>query len=141
MTMSLRTYSELITLNSFEERFNYLKLNGNVGLDTFGYDRYLNQALYRSKEWKDTRNIVILRDGGCDLAFPGHDIFDKRRVIIHHMNPITPQMIIDRDPVIFNPEFLITTIHRTHNAIHYGDEEQIQKGPIVRSANDTCPWK
>lgn len=139
--MSIRTYSKLISLNSFEDRFDYLKLDGIVGSETFGYDRYLNQALYKSKEWKKVRNYVISRDMACDLAMEGHEIYDMGFVRIHHMNPITREMIINRDPIIFDPEFLITTILRTHNAIHFGDSDQLQKEPIIRTANDTCPWK
>lgn len=138
---TIKTYSELITYNSFEDRFNYLKLDGQVGASTFGYDRYLNQIFYKSYEWQQVRNKVILRDFACDLGIEGYDIFDKRRIIIHHLNPISVEQIQNRDPMIFDPEFLITTTHRTHNAIHYGDENQIAKGPIIRSANDTCPWK
>lgn len=139
--MITRTYSELITFDSFEDRFNYLKLDGTVGDQTFGFDRYLNQILYRSPEWKDIRRVVILRDNGCDLAMDGHDILDSRRVIIHHMNPITPEMIERRDKMIFDPEFLITTILRTHNAIHYGDSDLLIDKPIVRSKDDTCLWR
>lgn len=139
--MIIRRYSELIKFNTFEERFNYLRLDGNVADFTFGSERYLNQILYSSRDWKDVRKIVILRDNACDLAIDGHDIYDKRRILIHHMNPITKEMIIRRDPMIFDPEFLITTIHRTHNAIHYGDEDQLDKDPIVRQKDDTCLWR
>lgn len=139
--MITRSYSELILLKSFEERFEYLSLDGHVGIDTFGFDRYLNQALYKSDVWKKTRQNVILRDSGCDLGIPGYEIFDKRRIIIHHMNPITPELIEQRNPIIFDPEYLITTVLRTHNAIHYGDKSNIVTGPIVRTMNDTCPWK
>lgn len=139
--MSIRTYSELMLFNTYEERYNYLKLDGQVGASTFGFDRYLNQIFYRSPEWKRIRRDVIIRDNACDLGVEGRDIFDKRFIIIHHMNPISIDQIKDRDPAIFNPEFLITTILRTHNAIHYGDVDQLIKDPIVRQANDTCPWK
>ena len=139
--MMIRTYSDLIKYNSFEDRFNYLKLDGHVGTTTFGYDRYLNQIFYKSNEWKKVRNHIILRDNACDLGVEGYDIFDKRRIIIHHLNPISIEQIEKRDPKIFDPEFLIVTTHRTHNAIHYGDEQQIIKGPIIRELNDTCPWK
>lgn len=139
--MKIKTYSELITFDTFEERFRYLQLNGSVGATTFGYDRYLNQVFYKSREWKSVRNLVILRDNACDLGVDGYDIFERSKIIIHHMNVITMEQIQNRDPMIFDPELLITTTHRTHNAIHYGDEEQISKGPIVRVANDTCPWK
>lgn len=140
-TTITKSYSELIQFNTFEERYRYLKLDGILGEITFGYDRYLNQVLYTSAEWKRTRNEVILRDNACDLAFPGHDIYARKYVIIHHMNPITKEMILNRDPLIFEPEYLITTTLRTHNAIHYGDENQISHDPIVRTANDTVPWK
>lgn len=139
--MIIRTYSEMILLDSFEERFDYLKLDGSVGVSTFGFDRYLNQALYRSPEWKKTRQLVILRDNGCDLSMPGYEIYDKRRIIIHHMNPISVEQIEKRDPDIFNPEYLITTVLRTHNALHYGDAEQVAYNNFERSSNDTCPWK
>lgn len=139
--MSIRTYSELMLFDTYEERYNYLKLDGQVGASTFGFDRYLNQIFYRSPEWKRIRRDVIIRDNACDLGVEGRDIFDKRFIIIHHMNPISIDQIKDRDPAIFNPEFLITTILRTHNAIHYGDVDQLIKDPIVRQANDTCPWK
>lgn len=137
--MSIKTYSELITLPTFEERFNYLKLEGAVGESTFGFDRYLNQNLYRSQEWKSVRNKVIIRDNGCDLACEGYEIYGK--VLIHHINPITVEDIINRNPIIFDLENLITTVHNTHNAIHYGDENLLIKGPIERTKNDTIPWK
>lgn len=137
--MSIKTYSELITLPTFEERFNYLKLGGTVGESTFGFDRYLNQNLYKSQEWKSVRNKVIIRDNGCDLACEGYEIYGK--VLIHHINPITAEDIINRNPIIFDLENLITTVHNTHNAIHYGDENLLIKGPIERIKNDTIPWK
>ena len=137
--MSIKTYSELITLPTFEERFNYLKLGGTVGKSTFGFDRYLNQNLYKSQEWKSVRNKVIIRDNGCDLACEGYEIYGK--VLIHHINPITAEDIINRNPIIFDLENLITTVHNTHNAIHYGDENLLIKGLIERTKNDTIPWK
>lgn len=137
--MSIKTYSELITLPTFEERFNYLKLGGTVGESTFGFDRCLNQNLYKSQEWKSVRNKVIIRDNGCDLACEGYEIYEK--VLIHHINPITVEDIINRNPIIFDLENLITTVHNTHNAIHYGDENLLIKGPIERTKNDTIPWK
>lgn len=136
---SIRTYSELIELSSFEDRYNYLKLDGQVGEDTFGFDRYLNQAFYRSKEWKRLRDKIILRDNGCDLGVEGREIYG--RVIIHHMNPISVHDIQDATEYLLNPEYLISTTHVTHNAIHYGDERLLITGPIIRSKNDTCPWK
>lgn len=135
----MRTYTELITFPTFEERFNYLKLDGKIGEETFGFDRYLNQVLYRSSEWKTLRRDMILRDNGCDLGLNGHEIFG--RVYIHHMNPITLNQIERRDPDILNPEFLICVSQRTHNAIHYGDENLLPKDPVIRRPNDMCPWK
>ena len=135
----IRTYSELITISTFEERFEYLKLNGSVGLDTFGHDRYLNQILYNSPEWRRFRPEIIVRDNGCDLACEGYEIFGK--ILIHHINPITAQDILNRNPKVFDPENVITTVHNTHNAIHYGDKNLLITEPIERSRNDTCPWK
>ena len=135
----IRTYSELITIPTFEERFEYLKLNGSVGLDTFGHDRYLNQILYNSPEWRRFRPEIIVRDNGCDLACEGYEIFGK--ILIHHINPITAQDILNRNPKVFDPENVITTVHNTHNAIHYGDENLLITAPIERSRNDTCPWR
>lgn len=135
----LRTYSELITLPTFKERFKYLQLSGSVGVDTFGYDRYLNQMFYRSREWRHLRDELIVRDNGCDLAMDGYDIYG--RIIIHHINPITKDDILNRTEYLMNPEFLICTTHNTHNAIHYGDESLLITEPIERTKNDTCPWK
>ena len=135
----LRTYSELITLPTFKERFQYLQLSGSVGVDTFGYDRYLNQLFYRSPEWKQLRHEIIVRDNGCDLAMDGYDIYG--RIIIHHLNPLIKEDILNRSDYLLNPEFLVCTTHKTHNAIHYGDESLLITEPIVRSRNDTCPWK
>ena len=136
----MRTYTELKKLKTFEERYEYLKLKGSVGVETFGFDRYLNQALYTSPEWKKVRDTVLIRDNGCDLGIEGMDI--SSHAIIHHMNPITEKQIEERDPEIFNPEYLITVTHKTHNAIHYGDADQILRtNPIERKPNDTCPWK
>lgn len=137
--MSIKTYSELIELPTFEERFKYLKLSGKVGEDTFGYDRYLNQIFYKSKEWLDIRDFVILRDKGCDLGIEGREI--HRRAIIHHMNPITKDDIMRRSEFLLNPEYLITTIKITHDAIHYSDDSILLSEPIVRTKNDTCPWR
>lgn len=137
--MSIRTYSELITLQTFEERFKYLQLNGQVGKDTFGFDRYINQNFYRSLEWKRVRDKVILRDNGCDLGVEGYEIHG--RILIHHMNPITIRDIESMSEYLLNPEYLISTVHNTHNAIHYGDESLLITVPIERTKNDTCPWK
>ena len=136
---NIRTYSELITFPTFKERFNYLKLDGLVGESTFGFDRYLNQIFYRSQRWKEIRDFVIIRDNGCDLGVEGYEIHS--RIIIHHMNPITIEDIRKESEFLLDPEFLICTIHNTHNAIHYGDENLLIKAPIERSKNDTCPWK
>ena len=137
--MSIRTYSELITIPTFEERFEYLQLKGSVGKDTFGYDRYLNQVLYRSPEWKRLRNQIIIRDGGCDLACDGYDIYGK--VLIHHMNPITVEDVLARSRKVFDPDNLVCVTHNTHNAIHYGDSNLLVTGVITRTKNDTCPWR
>ena len=137
--MSIRTYSELILLPTFEERFKYLQLNGRVGDNTFGFDRYINQNFYRSAEWKRIRDLVIMRDNGCDLALEGYEIYG--RILIHHMNPITVKDVELSTEYLMNPEYLICVTHNTHNAIHYGDEKLINKGPVVRTKNDTCPWK
>lgn len=145
-----RCYSELVKLPTFEERFEYLRLDGTVCEETFGSDRYLNQMFYRTQEWKRARDLVIVRDGACDLGVKGYEILgyddkDKRyhppKIYIHHMIPISKKQILDRDPIIYNPEYLITCTLATHNAIHYGDETGIMTGPIIRKQNDTCPWK
>lgn len=136
---TIRTYSELISIPTFEGRFKYLQLNGEVGVETFGFDRYLNQNLYRSQRWKRIRDSIIIRDNGCDLACEGYEIHG--RILIHHINPITVEDIIKENPIVFDPENLITTVHNTHNAIHYGDESLLITGPIERRTNDTCPWK
>lgn len=135
----IRTYSELVLLPSFKERYEYLRLNGSVGLDTFGFDRYLNQEFYRSKEWKSIRDQVIIRDNGCDLGVDGYEIYG--RIVIHHMNPILQADILDRTQLLLDPDYLICTTHATHNAIHYGDEELLPREPVERTRNDTCPWK
>ena len=139
MQMSARSYSELITIPTFEARFEYLKLDGLVGEETFGFDRYLNQTFYRSQEWKSIRDFVIVRDLGCDLAIEGYEIHGK--IYIHHMNPIRAADITTKSRMLLDPEFLISTTHNTHNAIHYGDKNLLAIGPIERSKNDTCPWK
>ena len=140
MNTTIRTYSELITLHTYIERFNYLKLGGKVGADTFGFDRYLNQQFYhQDPRCRSARDKVINKDNGCDLGMEGYEIQGK--IIVHHMNPITIDDIINKRDWIYDPEFLICTVHNTHNAIHYGDENLLFKGPVVRTANDTCPWK
>lgn len=135
-----RTYSELLSLRTFEERYEYLRLCGSVGRDTFGYDRYLNQQLYDSYDWDDTRNDIIVRDCGCDLGCKDLEIMGI--ILVHHLNPITANDIINRSDVLFDPENLICTSLNTHNAIHYGSEKTLVKlEPIIRTKNDTCPWK
>lgn len=138
-TMSIRTYSELITFSTFEERFKYLQLNGQVGESTFGFDRYMNQVFYRSQKWKSIRDFVIIRDCGCDLGVEGYDIHGK--IIIHHMNPLSMRDIETESDFLLNPDFLICTTHNTHNAIHYGDENLLVTAPVERTKNDTCPWR
>lgn len=138
--MCTKTYSELITLPTFEERYHYLKLGGVVGEETFGFDRYLNQVFYSSKEWKTFRRDIIVRDMGCDLGIEDREI--GRTILIHHMNPITLADIHQRNlDVLLNPENVICTSLNTHNAIHYGDESLLVLAPIERSRNDTCPWR
>ena len=137
--MSIKTYSELIQLPTFEERFQYLKLSGAVGKETFGFDRYLNQSFYRSAAWKRVRDQVIVRDNGCDLGIDDRIIYGK--ILIHHMNPINDRDILDLTDILLNPEYLICVSHLTHNAIHYSDESLLPREPIVRFKNDTCPWK
>ena len=137
--MIIRTYSELIKLPTFEERFQYLKLDEDVGVETFGFDRYLNQAFYSSDEWKSIRNQVIIRDNGCDLGIEGREIY--KRIIIHHMNQITKEDLLYRTEYLLNPEYMICTMKNTHDAIHYGDENLLFKEPVERKPNDTCPWR
>lgn len=136
---NIKTYSELITIPTFEERFKYLRLDGVVGRDTFGFDRYLNQIFYRSQRWKSVRDYVIIRDNGCDLGVEGHEIYG--RILIHHMNPITLDDITQESEFLLDPEYLISTIHSTHNAIHYGDENLLVTAPVERTPFDTCPWR
>lgn len=139
MLMNIRTYSDLSKLTTFEDRYNYLRLNGFVGKETFGFDRYLNQVFYKSAKWRSVRDFVIVRDNGCDLGIEGREIYGK--IIIHHMNPITIQDIEQESDFLLDPEFLISTVHETHNAIHYGDENLLIRSPIERKPNDTCPWR
>ena len=136
---SIRTYSELILLPTFEERYEYLRLNGRVGEETFGFDRWLNQTFYKSEEWLSMRDKIIVRDNGCDLGISGRDIYS--RILIHHMNPITKEDILRRSDILLNPEYLICVTPNTHRAIHYGNENLLMKDLIERRPNDTCPWK
>ena len=137
--MGTRTYSELITLPTFEDRYKYLRLGGKVGDSTFGYERYLNQVFYESKEWKAFRRSIIIRDKGCDLGILGREI--SGLIVIHHINPIRVDDILQRRDCLLDPENVICVTPNTHNAIHYGDESLLIKAPIERSKNDTCPWR
>lgn len=134
-----KCYSELIKLPTFEERFEYLKLDGVVGKATFGFDRYLNQLLYRSKEWQFTRRDILIRDGSCDLGVEGREIFGS--YLLHHINPISIEEVEGGDPILFDPENLICTTFNTHNAIHYGDKSILITLPKARTKGDTCLWK
>lgn len=140
VNLMIRSYSELIQLPTFEERFDYLKLGGSVGQSTFGYDRYLNQQFYTSGKWRKFRDEIIARDMGCDLGVEGYEI-NGQPVLIHHINPLKRNDIVDRSPYLMDPDNVITTTYRTHRAIHYGDKSQIFTGLVERSANDTCPWR
>ena len=137
--MNIRTYSELSQLATFEERYRYLRLGGRVGKETFGFDRWINQTFYKDPEWLKVRDIVIIRDNGCDLGIEGREIYS--RIIVHHMNPITKADILDRSKFLLDPEYLICTVKNTHDAIHYGDENLLITLPMERSPNDTCPWR
>lgn len=138
-TTGIKTYSELIEIPNFLERFRYLKIGGQVGKETFGYERYLNQILYKSGEWRRFRRDIILRDHGCDLACEGFDIYGK--IIVHHIDPITVEDVVNRNPKVFDPENVISTSLNTHNAIHYGDEYLLMIEPVERRPYDTCPWR
>lgn len=138
-TTTSKSYVELIRLSTFMDRYQYLRLDGRVGVETFGYDRYLNQILYHTPEWRRFRRDIIMRDKACDLGCDGYEIYEK--VLIHHLNPITVEDVLNRDPKIFDPNNVISTSLNTHNAIHYGDERLLVSEPIVRTKNDTCPWK
>jgi hypothetical protein len=133
-----RTYSELSRIETFEDRFDYLRLRGVVGEETFGFDRYINQAFYHSREWKSVRDVVIVRDNGCDLGVPGFEIYSG--LLVHHMNPVSMHVLEEGEDWIVDPEFLITTSLQTHNAIHYGDESLLPRGPIERKRGDTTLW-
>lgn len=137
--MSIKTYSELIRLPTFEDRFEYLKLKGSVGKDIFGHDRYLNQVFYSSMEWRRLRDEIIIRDNGCDLGIEGREIGGK--VYIHHLNPLGANDILTHSEYLVNPEYLICVSFETHNAIHYGDINLLPRDPIERKRNDTCPWR
>jgi hypothetical protein len=136
--MRTRSYSELRRFTTLEERFEYLSLGGEVGVSTFGFDRWINQHFYRSPQWKQAREVVILRDEACDLGIPGYGI--RSGLLVHHMNPVTPQALIDGESWVLDPEYLITTSHQTHNAIHYGDSSLIPRAPVERRPGDTKLW-
>ena len=135
----IRTYRELCRLQTFEERYDYLRLNGVVGEDTFGFDRAFNQKFYKSAEWRRVKNEVIVRDNACDLGVAGHEIVGP--ITIHHMNPISLKDIQTSSEYLLNPDYLVCVSHDTHNAIHYGDADLLPKPPVVRTPNDTFPWK
>lgn len=137
---NIKTYSELITLPTFEQRYEYLRLDGIVGEEMFGFDRYINQKFYHDREWLRVRDAVIVRDNGCDLGVLGYEIMYER-IIIHHINPMRVEDVINRNPMLFDPENLICVTHNTHLAIHYGDKNLISKAPVERTKYDTCPWK
>lgn len=137
--MNIKTYSELITIPTFEERYAYLKIKGTVGKSTFGFQRWVNQTLYHSDEWYEFRDSIIIRDKGCDLACDGFEIY--KHILIHHIDPITYDDIVNRHPKVFDPENVVATKLSTHNAIHYGDESLLVLAPKQRTANDTCPWR
>ena len=139
MSIIIKSYSELIALPTFIERYRYLQLGGRVGEETFGFDRWLNQKFYKDPEWLSVRDKVIIRDNGCDLGMEGHEIYGK--ILVHHINPITKEDILRRSRTLFDPENLICTIKNTHDAIHYGDESLLIIAPTIRTRNDTCPWK
>lgn len=139
MIMIIRTYSELSKLKTFEERYRYLRLNGKVGEETFGFDRWLNQRFYKDPEWLSIRDKVIIRDNGCDLGIKDRKIIG--RIIVHHMNPITKEDILRRSDFLLNPDYLICTVKNTHDAIHYGDDSLLINEFVERSRNDTCPWR
>lgn len=137
--MMNKNYSTLLTFDSFENRYKYLRLGGNVGDQTFGFERYLNQALYTSKRWRKVRDEIIIRDNACDLGLSSYEIHDQ--ILVHHMNPISVEDIDNNNPSMFDPEFLVCTSLKTHNAIHFGDEKLLPKLPVIRRKNDTCPWR
>ena len=136
--MTSRSYSELVKLQTFSERYNYLRLVGQVGSTTFGFDRYLNQSFYTSRDWRQVRHAVIARDAGCDLGLEGYEIFD--RVYVHHMNPLTKKQVLAADENMFDPEYLVSCTLNTHNAIHYGDPNSLVRLPPERRPGDTTLW-
>lgn len=142
MYQKIRTYSELIQIPDFLERYHYLKLGGKVGEETFGWERYLNQKFYNSVEWKNFRREIIIRDNGCDLAHSDHEFGEHEKIFIHHMNPIDVTDIVNQTEYLMNPEYVVSVRKRTHDAIHYGDDSMlIECEPVIRRPNDTCPWR
>jgi hypothetical protein len=139
MTMRIKSYSEMIRYRTFEDRYEYLRMGGSIGVSTFGHSRYINQAFYTSRLWRSARDAAIIRDNGCDLGIPDRQIFDK--IFVHHMNPITEEDVEMLSDFLLNPEFLICTSDNTHNAIHFGDSGLLQVLPVERFRNDTSPWK
>ena len=137
--MMIKTYSELVKLDTFMDRYHYLRISGKVGEETFGFDRWLNQIFYKDPEWLSIRDHVIIRDNGCDLGILDREIHS--RILVHHMNPISKEDILSRSEFLLNPEYLICTSKNTHDAIHYGDENLLVTEPIIRTRNDTCPWR
>lgn len=135
----IRCYNDLIQLKTFEERFQYLKINGKVGEETFGLDRYINQQLYKSQKWRSTRSRIIIRDDGCDLGIDGRQLDDY--IVVHHMNPIALEDIEEERDIVFDPDYLICCSTRTHRAIHFGDENLLIRDPVIRRPNDTCLWR
>lgn len=135
----IRTYKELVSIKNYLDRYKYLRLGGAVGQETFGFERYLNQKFYRTDEWRKVRDYVIVRDNGCDMAFDGREIHS--RILIHHLNPVMPNDILERESWILDPEFLVCVCKQTHDAIHYGDESLLLLDPVIRTKNDTCPWR
>jgi hypothetical protein len=136
--MKIRTYSELRRLPTFDERFDYLVLRGEVGVTTFGFDRWINQRFYQSRQWQYVRDHVVFRDGACDLGIPGYEI--HAQLLVHHLNPVTAEALQHGEEWILDPEYLITTTHRTHNAIHYGDASLVRRLPVERRPGDTKLW-
>ena len=135
----IRCYNDLIQLKTFEERFRYLKINGKVGEETFGLDRYINQQLYKSQRWRSTRSKIIIRDDGCDLGIDGRQLDEY--IVVHHMNPISLEDIEEERDIVFDPNYLICCSTRTHRAIHFGDENLLIRDPVIRRPNDTCLWR
>lgn len=136
--MRSRSYSEMRTYVTFEDRYAYLRLAGEVGAEVFGHDRWINQSFYRSRQWRAVRDFVIVRDNGCDLGVPGHEV--HREGLVHHINPMTPEDLVAGEEWVLDPEYLVLTTQRTHNAIHYGDASLLRQSPVARRPGDTKVW-